>query len=190
MAEWDLGSCISCQTLHLQPPAPTCQTEANHLMYRDTWRLEFDSSIVPKCPEKGRNEYIRNTIYRLFNAHMVHYICYNLYNACQREWPTKRVIVVFHTRRTEGQGIVKVRPLHQTCKRCSEAPVEHPDITSENITNLLKNLVKTIRIKCYRENLDQGKYNFVRIEVISRHEPAHCEGSVASCLDDNRVFYF
>lgn len=61
-----LSSCsftvqISCQTLHLQPPAPTCQTEANHLMYRDTWRLEFDSSIVPKCPEKGRNEYIRNT---------------------------------------------------------------------------------------------------------------------------------
>ena len=53
-----------------------------------------------------------------------------------------------------------------------------PIVEPENITILMKNLVKKIRIKCYNEDLDQGNYNYTKIEVKSPHEPAHCEGCI------------
>ncbi|GLD49957.1 5-hydroxytryptamine receptor 3C-like protein, partial [Lates japonicus] len=64
--------------------------------------------------------------------------------------------MVFHMRLIHGKGTVKVRRFRQNCKMCTNAPMEDPSIISENITTLMKNLVKKIRIKCYNEDLEQG----------------------------------
>ncbi|XP_044217782.1 receptor-transporting protein 3-like [Thunnus albacares] len=143
------------------------QNETNDLRQGDSWCLEFDYSIKPEDPEQGWKEYIRNT--------SAWFTC----TKCGRGWPSNRVKVFFHMRLMKGQGIVKVRPYRQNCKKCNDAPMEEPSITSDNIGILLKNLVKKIRIKCYNEKHEQDNNYFQRQEVKSPHEPAHCE----ACID-------
>ncbi|XP_018528500.1 receptor-transporting protein 2 [Lates calcarifer] len=138
-------------------------TEANNLLHGDTWHLEFNSSIEPEQPEYGWKEYIRNTSAR--------FQC----TQCRRSWPSNRVMVVFHMRLIHGKGTVKVRRFRQNCKMCTNAPMEDPSIISENITTLMKNLVKKIRIKCYNEDLEKGFHHPRRFDVKSPHEPEHCE---------------
>ncbi|XP_049911736.1 receptor-transporting protein 3-like [Epinephelus moara] len=142
------------------------QANANDLKEGDTWRLEFDQNLVPNSPNMGWQQYIRNTGAR--------FKC----SKCRREWPSNRVMVVFHMRLTYGQGVVKVRPFRQNCKMCSEAPMERPSITSENINILMENLVEKIRIKCYHEDLGKPHKKFLGLDVKSPHEPAHCEGCI------------
>ncbi|KAG7514825.1 hypothetical protein JOB18_043999 [Solea senegalensis] len=138
--------------------------EANGVLHGDTWNLEFDPSIRANSPEPGWKEYIRTTSAR--------FQC----TQCRRTWPSNRVMVIFHMSLLDGNGRVKVRSFRQNCKKCTDAPMVDPRISAENITILMKNLVKKIRIKCYNEKLDQGHYNHERLVVKSPHEPDHCEG--------------
>ncbi|XP_035033394.1 receptor-transporting protein 3 [Hippoglossus stenolepis] len=142
------------------------QSEADGLLHGDTWNLEFDSSIQTEHPQHGWKEYLRKTSAR--------FQC----SLCPRGWPSNRVMVVFHMHLEGSTGTVKVRRLRQNCKRCSNAPMVDPSVEPENITILMRNLVKKIRIKCYNEKLDQGHYNPTKLEVNSPHEPAHCEGCI------------
>ncbi|XP_071344152.1 receptor-transporting protein 3 [Trachinotus anak] len=149
------------------------QTEAENLLHGDSWDLQFDSAITADHPEQGWQQYIRNTSAR--------FECTN----CPRGWPSNRVMVVFHMCLMDGKGIVKVRRFRQKCKNCIAAPMVDPSIASENITILMRNLVKKIRIKCYNEKLDQGHYNHQKIDVKSPHEPDHCEGCMSGvCTRD------
>ncbi|XP_075944236.1 receptor-transporting protein 3-like [Anarhichas minor] len=143
---------------------PVFQIKANILQQGDSWCLQFDDSLVPDSPNSGWEQYIRNTCAR--------FKC----SGCGRSWPSNRVMVVFHMRLSNGQGVVKVRPLRQNCKTCSDAPMERPSITPENIDILLEKLVEKIRIKCYHENLGNVNRPFVSVDVKSPHEPEHCEG--------------
>ncbi|XP_042370904.1 receptor-transporting protein 3-like [Plectropomus leopardus] len=149
------------------------QIKAHDLKQEDSWRLDFDEDIVPNFPDSGWQQYIRNTSAR--------FKCSN----CRREWPSNRVMVVFHMHLTYGQGVVKVRAFRQNCKMCSNAPMEKPSIISENIDILMENLVKKIRIKCYHEDLGEGHKPFVSLEVKSPHEPAHCEACIAGFCTRN-----
>ncbi|XP_062252379.1 receptor-transporting protein 3-like [Platichthys flesus] len=144
----------------------TFKIEADGLLHGDTWNLEFDSSIHPEHPQPGWKEYIRKTSAR--------FQC----SLCRRGWPSNRVMVYFHMQLEGSTGTVKVKRFRQNCKRCHNAPMVDPIVEPENITILMKNLVKKIRIKCYNEDLDQGNYNYTKIEVKSPHEPAHCEGCI------------
>ncbi|XP_073333282.1 receptor-transporting protein 3-like [Pagrus major] len=137
--------------------------KATEFTQGDSWRLEFDDTIVPKSPNPGWKEYIRNTGAR--------FKC----TKCGRSWPSNRVMVVFHMHLICGQGVVKVRRFRQDCKKCTAAPMEKPEITPENIDILMENLVKKIRIKCYHEDLDSGSRRPVNLDVKSPHEPSHCE---------------
>ncbi|XP_035508624.1 receptor-transporting protein 3-like isoform X2 [Morone saxatilis] len=139
------------------------QMKTESLKQGDSWHLEFDDSLVPDSPNPGWEQYIRNTGAR--------FKC----TVCRRGWPSNRVMVVFHMRLSNGQGIVKVRRFRQNCKMCTNAPMEMPDIESENIHILLENLVEKIRMKCYHEDLGRVNRPFVNLEVKSPHEPAHCE---------------
>ncbi|XP_063746813.1 receptor-transporting protein 3-like [Eleginops maclovinus] len=143
------------------------QRKTTDLPEGDSWRLQFDETIVPKSPNFGWEQYIRNTSAR--------FQC----TSCRRGWPSNRVMVVFDMRLTNGEGVVKVRAFRQNCKICSEAPMERPTITPENIEILMENLVKKIRIKCYHEDLGEGHRPFQSLEVKSPHEPAHCEACMA-----------
>ncbi|XP_053178131.1 receptor-transporting protein 3-like [Scomber japonicus] len=142
------------------------QNEAKDLEQGDIWCLEFDYSIEPENPEQGWKEYIRNT--------SAWFTC----TQCRRRWPSNQVKVFFHMRLMDRQGLVKMRPLRQNCKRCDNAPMEEPSITSDNIVILLKNLVKKIRIKCYNEKPENDNRYFQSYEVKSPHEPKHCEGCI------------
>ncbi|KAM9358465.1 receptor-transporting protein 2-like [Symphorus nematophorus] len=141
----------------------TFQIKIENLQKEDSWRLEFDDSLVPNSPEYDWEQYIRNTGAR--------FKC----TKCGRTWPSNRVMVVFHMRLTSGQGVVKVRRFRQNCKRCNEAPMEKPSITPENVDILLENLVEKIRIKCYHEDLGRGNRPPVSLVSKSPHEPSHCE---------------
>lgn len=81
-------------------------------------------------------------------------------------------------RLSSGQGVVKVRRFRQNCKHCSNAPMEEPSFSPENIGNLLEHLVKKIRIKCYGENAGEASKPFTGFDVKSPHEPTHCEGCI------------
>ncbi|XP_074490641.1 receptor-transporting protein 3-like [Sebastes fasciatus] len=148
-------------------------TKTNDLKQRDSWRLEFDESLVPNSPNPGWQKYIRNSCAR--------FKC----TKCGRSWPSNRVMVVFHMRLMDGNGVVKVRAFRQNCKMCSDAPMEKPSITSENIDILLENLVEKIRIKCYHEDLGKPHRPFVSLDVKSPHEPAHCEACLAGICTQN-----
>uniref|UniRef100_A0A3Q4B248 3CxxC-type domain-containing protein n=1 Tax=Mola mola TaxID=94237 RepID=A0A3Q4B248_MOLML len=141
--------------------------KAKNLNQGDSWRLEFDDSLVPDNPNPGWEQYIRNSGAR--------FKC----SKCGRSWPSNRVMVVFHMRLTAKRGIVKVRRFRQNCKTCNPAPMETPSITRENIEILMENLVKKIRIKCYHEHLDTGCRPSAPLDVKSPHEPSHCEGCMA-----------
>ena len=73
-------------------------------------------------------------------------------------------------------GTVKVRRFGQMCQNCRDAPVEDPIIEPENINILMKNLVKTIRTKFYKEDLGFFEHLHNNLEVNSSHDPANCEG--------------
>ncbi|XP_073333283.1 receptor-transporting protein 3-like [Pagrus major] len=136
---------------------------ATNLEQRDSWRLEFDDTIVPKSPNPGWKEYIKKTV-GWFKC-----------TKCGRSWPSNRVMVVFHMRLECGQGVVKVRRFRQNCKRCTSAPMEKPEIDHDDINILMENLVKKIRIKCYHEDLHSGSWSSVNVDVRGPHEPDHCE---------------
>uniref|UniRef100_UPI0037E97101 receptor-transporting protein 3-like n=1 Tax=Semicossyphus pulcher TaxID=241346 RepID=UPI0037E97101 len=140
------------------------QIQANSLKEEDSWCLEFDNSLVPNSPKRGWEEYIRKTA--------AQFRC----SKCKRRWPSNHVMVVFHMKLTDGQGVVKVRRFRQDCKKCNEAPMEEPSIDAEHIDVLMENLVKKIRIKCYHEKLDRGDRHFTKYDSRSQHEPTHCEG--------------
>lgn len=72
-----------------------------------------------------------------------------------------------------------MRRFRQNCKKCAEAPMEEPRISSENIEILMESLVEKIRIKCYHEDVDELGLEFEHLRVTSPHEPDHCEG----CLE-------
>uniref|UniRef100_A0A8C4GIG2 3CxxC-type domain-containing protein n=1 Tax=Dicentrarchus labrax TaxID=13489 RepID=A0A8C4GIG2_DICLA len=99
-------------------------------------------------PNPGWEQYIRNTGAR-FKCIM-----------CGRSWSSNRVMVVFHMRLLNGQGIVKVRRFRQNCMM-SAVPMGFPF-----------SLFLKIRIKCYHEDLGRRNKTFIRHDVSSPHEPA------------------
>ncbi|KAM7387952.1 hypothetical protein PAMP_024156 [Pampus punctatissimus] len=149
------------------------QMKANQLREGDTWRLELDENIVSNNLNLGWEQYIRNTGAR--------FKC----TKCGRSWSSNRVMVVFHMCLMNGLGIVKARPFRQNCKMCSEAPMEKPSITSENINILLENLIEKIRIKCYHEDLGQRNRPFRTFDVTNPHEPQHCEACIQGICTNN-----
>ncbi|CAI5685156.1 receptor-transporting protein 3 isoform X1 [Oreochromis niloticus] len=140
------------------------QIKATDLKQGDSWELQYDENIEPNKPNMDWKEYIRNTS-ASFQCSM-----------CRRKWPSNKVMVVFHMCLRNGQGTVKVRPLRQNCKKCTNAPMENPKIESENINTLMEKLVEKIKQKCYHENLEESYRPFTLYEVKSPHEPKHCEG--------------
>ncbi|XP_034534702.1 receptor-transporting protein 3-like isoform X2 [Notolabrus celidotus] len=139
------------------------ESKTSDLREGDSWCLEFDKSLDPERPDPGWQKYIRNTSAR--------FRC----SKCGRTWPSNQVKVVFHMQLREGRGVVKVRCFRQNCKKCHGAPMEKPQIDSENIDILLENLVKKIRIKCYHEDMGPSERRFEHVEVNNPHEPSHCE---------------
>ncbi|XP_030584134.1 receptor-transporting protein 3-like [Archocentrus centrarchus] len=150
------------------------QMKAQDLKHGDTWKLEYDENIEPKNPNMDWKEYIRNTSAR--------FKC----SVCRRQWPSNRVMVIFHMCLRNGQGTVKVRLLRQNCKMCSNAPMENPRVDSDNINILMEKLVEKIKQKCYYENLDEVNRQFKSLEVKSPHEPKHCEGCIKGVCTNNQ----
>lgn len=133
--------------------------------FQDCWDLEFDDRIVPNNPRRYWKQYITSSVAR-FRCTM-----------CGRSWPSNKVTVVFHMHLMYGRGTVKVRRFRQNCKVCDdEAPMEEPKFFWKNISTILENLVKKIRIKCYNEDLGRYERPYIHVPVKSRHEPDHCEG--------------
>ncbi|XP_028443912.1 receptor-transporting protein 3-like [Perca flavescens] len=143
---------------------------------KDSWHLEFDESIVPNRQQPGWKKSIVYTSAR-FNC-----------SECGRRWSSNKVMVVCNMRRAYGQGVVKLRPSRQNCKICSDAPMEKPSITSENIKPLLQNLVEKIRIKCYNEDLGRKKKPFRSFDAKSPHEPAHCEACMQGICPKTKLY--
>ncbi|XP_031715378.1 receptor-transporting protein 3-like [Anarrhichthys ocellatus] len=152
------------------------QVTAMNLKPGDSWHLEFDENLMPNCKKPGWKKCIVSTSGR--------YKC----SKCGRGWSSNKVRVACHMRLSYRQGVVKVRPFRQNCKECSEAPMEKPSITSENIEILLKNVVEKIRIKCYNEDLGKKIKPFTRVDGQSPHEPAHCEACMQGICPRSRPF--
>ncbi|XP_054459221.1 receptor-transporting protein 3-like [Anoplopoma fimbria] len=149
---------------------------AKNLKQGDSWRLEFDESLMPNCQTPGWKKCIVSTSAR--------YNC----TECGRGWSSNNVRVACHMRLSNSRGVVKVRPFRQNCKICSDAPMEKPSIDSENTKTLLKNLVEKIRIKCYNEYLGKKNRPFKRFDGKMPHEPAHCEACMQGICPKNRSF--
>ncbi|XP_068445982.1 receptor-transporting protein 2-like [Clinocottus analis] len=140
------------------------QMKTNKFQEGDSWRLQFDATLVPNSPAAGWQQYIRSTSARFRCC------------GCGRRWPSNHVMVVFHMRLAGGHGVVRVRALRQNCKMCSSAAMAQPNVTSENIDILLEHLVEKIRMKCYHEDLGRQGRPPESLEVQNPHEPEHCEG--------------
>ncbi|XP_026179322.1 receptor-transporting protein 3-like [Mastacembelus armatus] len=147
--------------------------KASNLKPGDIWHLEFDNKIMPDCPNQGWAQYIRNTSAR--------FRC----TKCRRSWPSNRVMVVFHMHLINGMGTVKVRACRQNCKMCTAAPMEEPEISVDNISILLDNLIEKIRIKCYHEKQNTSNKPSHKLDVKSPHEPSHCEACIEGICERN-----
>uniref|UniRef100_A0A8C4DX33 3CxxC-type domain-containing protein n=1 Tax=Dicentrarchus labrax TaxID=13489 RepID=A0A8C4DX33_DICLA len=109
-------------------------------------------------PNPGWEQYIRNTGAR-FKCIM-----------CGRSWSSNRVMVVFHMRLLNGQGIVKVRRFRQNCKNEQFEINKRSAVRQLDI--IMTNVFYKIRIKCYHEDLGRRNKTFIRHDVSSPHEPA------------------
>ncbi|XP_041861414.1 receptor-transporting protein 3-like [Melanotaenia boesemani] len=138
------------------------QNKAKQLKH--SWNLEFDEHIVPNRPHFGWRQCVNNTCAR--------FRC----SSCGRGWSSNRVMVLFHMRLMNGNGIVKMRPLYQKCKNCSDAPMEKPNIESDSIAVLMDNLMEKIRENCYHENTGGKKRHFRSYDGNNPHQPDHCQG--------------
>ncbi|KAM9762532.1 receptor-transporting protein 3-like [Menidia menidia] len=140
------------------------ENKATKMQQQDPWQLIFDENIFPNRPNMGWKQCIGNTCAR--------FRC----SSCGRGWSSNRVMVVFHMQLRNAKGTIKIRPLHQQCKNCSDGPMEKPCIESSSIYVLMQNLVEKIRIKCYDERIELKKRHFKSYDGNSPHEPAHCQG--------------
>ncbi|XP_063058152.1 receptor-transporting protein 3-like [Engraulis encrasicolus] len=134
--------------------------------YGDDWIIEFDDTIEAYKPARDWYQYIRGAFAR--------FRC----SKCGKTWPSRRVLVVFHFRlsRKSRRGTVKFRPFRQECRTCRDAEMEKPKFAPDNIEALLQKVEERIRVRCYRENWDDGH---VPLRPVGRsegpHEAAHCE---------------
>ncbi|XP_072244780.1 receptor-transporting protein 3 [Leuresthes tenuis] len=140
------------------------EDKAKKMRKQDSWQLEFDEDIVPNRPNYGWKQCVRNTCAR--------FKC----TSCGRGWSSNRVMVLFHMQLRNMRGTIKIRPLYQKCKNCSEGPMEKPSIETGSIYVLMENLVEKIREKCYHENTGPKFRHFKSYDGNNPHEPAHCQG--------------
>uniref|UniRef100_H2SWU6 3CxxC-type domain-containing protein n=1 Tax=Takifugu rubripes TaxID=31033 RepID=H2SWU6_TAKRU len=133
----------------------------------DSWNLEFDDKIDPKNPDPGWRTFMW--------CSSAWFKC----SGCKRSWPSNNVMVAFHMRLMDKEGTVKVKRFRQSCKICSNAPMETPDISPENIDILMEKLVQHIEAKCYGKVVNFGSGRSAPLKVRNKHEPEHCEGCKA-----------
>ncbi|KAM8888011.1 receptor-transporting protein 3-like isoform 1-T1 [Synchiropus picturatus] len=150
------------------------RSKAAELPEEDTWNLEFDDTIVPNNPAAGWKEYIKKA-----NAR---FAC----TTCRRQWPSNKVMVIFHMKLEDGTGTVKVRRCRQSCNRCSEAAMVIPNIEDPTLNALMDTLIGKIRIKCYNENQGGHQRYFQEYEVHNPHEPSNCEGCRLGICNQNQ----
>lgn len=100
-------------------------------------------------------------------------------SGCSRSWPSNNVMVAFHMRLIDKKGTAKVKHFHQSCTICSNAPMETPSFSSENINILMEKLVEHITVKCYGKAGNFGSGQPAKLLVRNKHEPEHCEACKA-----------
>ncbi|XP_073717958.1 receptor-transporting protein 3-like [Misgurnus anguillicaudatus] len=134
-------------------------------LHQDTWQVIFDDSITTNSKASGWYRYISGSFAR--------FKC----SLCRKSWGSARVQVVFlfHLN-SSSQGTIKVRRFKQKCKSCTNAQMEDPYFSKENIDVLVERLVKKIRMRCYREDLGETNRSSIFVgNMNGPHESSHCE---------------
>ncbi|XP_075122792.1 receptor-transporting protein 4-like [Leptodactylus fuscus] len=150
-------------------------------MEAETWEEEFYNEIEERgvpgdwefyedenlCMEERGAKYTQRTFGR--------FRC----SGCKRRWNSAEVHVLFliSLNKYTQQGTVKMRIFRQECKKCSFPELEEPEISYENVTRIIKNLVNRILLVFYGAKKAQGD---LKPEVYSKdmegpHDKEHCE---------------
>ncbi|XP_065115511.1 receptor-transporting protein 3-like [Paramisgurnus dabryanus] len=135
-------------------------------LHQDTWQVIFDDSIIINSIAPGWFQYISGSFAR--------FTC----SLCRRSWGSARaqVVFLFHLNSSSGQGTIKVRRFKQKCKNCTDAQMEDPFFSEDNIDVLVERLVKKIRMRCYREDLaEMNRSSIFDGRMNGPHESSHCE---------------
>ncbi|KAG8581595.1 hypothetical protein GDO81_007731 [Engystomops pustulosus] len=100
-------------------------------------------------------------------------------SGCRRTWYSAEVHILFliSLNKALQEGTMKMRIFRQECKKCNFPKLENPEISQENITRIIKNVVNRILQVFYGEKKAQQD---LRPEIYSNdmegpHESEHCE---------------
>ena len=94
---------------------------------------------------------------------------------CSRKWTSSQAMVVFRIHLTGHQGTAKMRRLRQSCKQCSEAPMEEPHFSPASINIVLDHLMEKIGVQFYNETPAKKEYVKKEKQLVGPHEESRCE---------------
>ncbi|XP_067322440.1 receptor-transporting protein 2-like [Anolis sagrei] len=96
---------------------------------------------------------------------------------CSRQWSSHRVVILFHLhyKPYTRQGRVQMRFFRQRCIVCHSNKYEGPEFTEEAVTKVVKQLIRSIRKKCYGEPIDDTELDQVDTNRTGPHRHEYCE---------------
>ncbi|XP_018117940.1 receptor-transporting protein 3 [Xenopus laevis] len=140
------------------------QDRIEELLVPHVWNLTVDTSLQK---QPGWLQYTQCTFGR--------FRC----SLCTRWWNSAEIHVLFLMKldRTMRRGTVNMRIFRQECKKCTSAVMEKPEISLENITIIIGNLVKRIQSKFYSLNIrnEDAKPAVYSERREGPHNKEHCE---------------
>ncbi|NP_694740.2 receptor-transporting protein 3 [Mus musculus] len=141
------------------------------------WTLIPDKNLLPNVLKPGWTQYQQKTFARFHCP------------SCSRSWASGRVLIVFHMRWCEkkAKGWVKMRVFAQRCNQCPEPPFATPEVTWDNISRILNNLLFQILKKCYKEGFKQmGEIPLLgNTSLEGPHDSSNCEACLLGFCAQN-----
>ncbi|XP_003968991.2 receptor-transporting protein 3-like [Takifugu rubripes] len=118
----------------------------DELDYGDQWRLNFNYTSLTDTLDSAE----RRRGWKIFCSRVYgNFEC----GSCRKTWPSARVTVLFHYRLRGERGIVIMRPLGQSCRRCQDT-FELPGFSEDVVRGTLQRLFSKIRKNIYDEDDD------------------------------------
>ncbi|KAE8603654.1 hypothetical protein XENTR_v10014406 [Xenopus tropicalis] len=158
-------------------------------MEERNWKSLFEGE-VERIAEPYKWDFTLDNNLQKFQGSSPGWLEYKVYTVgrfccslCTRYWDSAHVHLLFLMKiaRASRCGTVKMRIFKQKCRSCTRAVMEKPDISQENITIVIGNLVNRIESKIYLRN----NYNKDRKPVVydnyteGPHDKEHCEACQA-----------
>ncbi|KAE8603646.1 hypothetical protein XENTR_v10014403 [Xenopus tropicalis] len=108
---------------------------------REMWTIDICSE---KPNQRGWKSFTQQDAFGKFHCHN-----------CLHSWKSIHAVIEFYINLNGWQGRVMMKPFGQKCQNCNDNQYVKPEMPNSVIRNILRNLINTIRDKCYGEYVSE-----------------------------------